>query len=134
MDSPLGGGDLVTQQLQIGSTLTTSQDSGYLQAGFGPLLPVNQRNFRISVGTVGTSPISTTSVIGSETPVRFRSPQLAMLIGLRPGRRSGTAAQARVRLTKQEPRRFRGGAPFEISSPRIEDGELILPVFQAGWR
>jgi hypothetical protein len=60
VDSPLGGDDLVAfsvydaSNVQIGSTLTTSWDSGYLQAGFGPLLPVNQLNFRTSVGTAGT--------------------------------------------------------------------------------
>lgn len=60
VDSANGGDDIVTFKLfdaanaQIGSTVTTSWDSGYLQAGFGPLLPVNQLNFRTSVGAEGT--------------------------------------------------------------------------------
>lgn len=60
VDSAGGGDDLVTfsvfnsSGVQLGSTLTTSWDSGYLQSGFGPLKPVNQLNFRTSVGTPGT--------------------------------------------------------------------------------
>jgi hypothetical protein len=59
VDSPGGGDDLVSfsvfnsSGMQLGSTLTTSWDSGYLQSGFGPLLPTNQLNFRTSVGADG---------------------------------------------------------------------------------